>query len=222
MYIVMLGAPGTGKGTVGGLLSKELNIPHISSGEIFRNYIKKHNDLGKEIEKYILEGKLVPDELAIKLIEKRLEEKDTENGAILDGFPRTENQAIVLNNFFGDRNKKINIAVDLSLPDEEIIDRIVKRRTCPNTECREIYNMDFKPPKVEGICDKCGTKLIQRIDDNEETVKQRLKTYHELSEGLIKYYKNQDILYTVKLNNKSDLTTKDVVEEIKTYLEKKG
>lgn len=220
MYIIMLGAPGTGKGTVGGLLSKELGIVHISSGEIFRNYIKKHNELGKKIESYIKEGKLVPDELAIQLIEKRLEETDTLNGAILDGFPRTENQAKVLNKFLGDKEKRINIAVDLSLPDNEIIDRIVKRRTCPNSECREIYNIDFKPPKVEGICDKCGTKLIQRLDDNEETVKQRLKTYHELSEGLINYYKKQDILYTVKLNNKSDRTTKDIVEDIKKYLEK--
>ena len=218
MYIVMLGAPGTGKGTVGGLLSKELNVPHISSGEIFRNYIKKHDKLGKEIEGYITEGKLVPDELAIQLIEKRLNEPDTLDGAILDGFPRTENQAIVLNEILEKKDEKINIAVDLSLPDEEIIDRIVKRRTCPNTACREIYNIDFKPPRIEGICDKCGTKLIQRIDDNEETVKQRLMTYHELSEGLINYYKKQDILYTVKLNNKSDITTKDIVEEIKKYL----
>lgn len=218
MYIVMLGAPGTGKGTVGGLLSKELNVPHISSGEIFRNYIKKHDKLGKEIESYITEGKLVPDELAIQLIEKRLNEPDTLDGAILDGFPRTENQAIVLNEILEKKDEKINIAVDLSLPDEEIIDRIVKRRTCPNTACREIYNIDFKPPRIEGICDKCGTKLIQRIDDNEETVKQRLMTYHELSEGLINYYKKQDILYTVKLNNKSDITTKDIVEEIKKYL----
>ena len=221
MYIIMLGAPGTGKGTVGGLLSKELGIVHISSGEIFRNYIKKHDKLGKEIESYITSGKLIPDELAIQLIEKRLNEPDTKNGAILDGFPRTENQAIVLNEILEKKGEKINIAVDLNLPDEEIIDRIVKRRTCPNTDCREIYNTEFKPPKIDGICDKCGTKLIQRIDDNEETVKERLKTYHALSEGLIKYYKKQDILYTVKLNNKSDLTTKDIVEDIKTYLENK-
>lgn len=220
MYIVMLGAPGTGKGTVGSLLSKELGIPHISSGEIFRNYIKKHSKISEEIESYITNGKLVPDELAIQLLEKRLNEPDTTNGAILDGFPRTENQAIVLNEILKSKNEKIDVAVDLSLPDEEIIDRIVKRRTCPNSECREIYNIDFKPPKVDGICDKCGTNLIQRIDDNEETVKERLKTYHAISEGLIRYYKNQDILYTVKLNNRSDTTKSDIVEEIKEHLSK--
>lgn len=221
MYIIMLGAPGTGKGTVGGLLSNELHIPHISSGEIFRNYIKKHTKLGKEIESYVKEGKLIPDELAIQLIEKRLNEPDAKNGAILDGFPRTENQALVLNEILANKNQKIDIAIDLSLPDKDIIDRIVKRRTCPNPECREIYNIDFKPPIMDGICDKCGTKLIQRVDDNVETVKERLKTYHEYSEKLVKFYKKQDILYKVKLNNKSDVTTKDIAEDIKNYLENK-
>lgn len=218
MVIVMLGAPGTGKGTVGQMLSKELGIVHISSGEIFRSYLKKHGSIAKKIESYITQGKLVPDELAIELIEKRLKEPDVEKGVILDGFPRTLAQAEELQRLLKSQNEKVDIAVNLSLPDEEIIDRIVKRRTCPNPDCRAIYNLDFKPPKIEGICDICGSKLIQRADDNEETVKQRLKTYHETSENLIDYYKNQDILYTVKLNAASDVTSMGIAEEIKEYL----
>lgn len=218
MVIIMLGAPGTGKGTVGQMLSKEFGIPHVSSGEIFRSYCKRHGNLAKEIQSYIERGQLVPDGLAISLIGKRLSEEDVKNGIILDGFPRTTFQADELQRILAMQGRKVDIAVNLSLPDEEIIDRIIKRRTCPNPECRAIYNLDFKPPKQEEICDICGTKLIQRADDNEETVKQRLKTYHETSEQLIEYYKNQDILYTVKLNSKSDVTTMGIAEEIKEYL----
>ena len=218
MVIIMLGAPGTGKGTVGQMLTKELGVVHISSGEIFRSYLKKHGSIAKKIESYITQGKLVPDELAIELIEKRLLEEDVQKGVILDGFPRTINQAEELQRLLQSQNKKVDIAVNLSLPDEEIIDRIVKRRTCPNPDCRAIYNLDFKPPMQEGICDKCGSKLIQRADDNEETVRERLRVYHETSENLIEFYKNQDILYTVKLNAASNVTTMGIAEEIKEYL----
>lgn len=219
MEVVMLGAPGTGKGTVGKLLSNEFGIPHISSGEIFRSYCKKHGELAREAERYINRGVLVPDELTCSLIEKRLNEPDVQNGFILDGFPRNKEQADKLQEILTKQGKAINIVVYLSLPDEEIIDRISKRRTCPNPECREIYNLDFKPPKKEGICDICGTPLIQRSDDNEETVKQRLKTYHETSEELIEYYQKQALLYTIKLNNESNVTTMGVAEEIRSYFE---
>ena len=219
MVIIMLGAPGTGKGTVGKLLSEELGIVHISSGEIFRSYAKKHDKLGEQIENYISNGLLVPDELAIQIVEKRLEEPDVKNGVILDGFPRTRNQAIVLDYILKLQRKMVDVAVELDLPDDDIVDRIVKRRTCINKNCREIYNLDFKPPKKEGICDKCGGPLVQRIDDNEETVRKRLKTYHETSEGLINYYKRENILYTVKMNNESNTTTKDVAIEIRNYLQ---
>lgn len=218
MFIIMLGAPGTGKGTVGKLLSEKLDVVHISSGEIFRSYIKKHDKLGKEIEKYVSEGNLVPDELSIEIVKKRLEEPDVKNGAILDGFPRTKKQAVVLEDFLKEKGEKIDIAVELELSDEEIIDRIVKRRTCTNKHCREIYNLEFKPPMQEGICDKCGSRLVQREDDNEETVKNRLKNYHEISDGLINFYKNKDVLYTVKLNNHSEKTSSDVAREIEEYL----
>ena len=221
MIIIMLGAPGTGKGTVGKLLSKALGIVHISSGEIFRSYVKKQNELGKEIENYIQKGVLVPDKLAIQLLERRLKEPDVEKGVILDGYPRTTKQARELDKLLQEQEKKVNIAVNLSLSDEDIIDRITKRRTCPNPECREIYNTEFKPPMVEGICDKCGTKLIIREDDNEETIRNRLKTYHSISENLIEFYKNKDILYTVKVNIHSENTSQDIAKEVEEYLKVK-
>ena len=218
MIIIMLGAPGTGKGTVGKLLSKEFDIPHISSGEIFRSYINKKNELGEEINTYVSKGQLVPDELTIKILKSRFEEPDTINGFVLDGFPRTLNQADYLDDLFQLESKKIDVAVDLSLSDDEIVDRITKRRTCPNPECREIYNLDFKRPKIDGICDKCGTKLIIRDDDNEDTIRNRLKNYHNISEGLVDFYKTKDILYTVRLNNESNKVSSDVADEIKRYL----
>lgn len=220
MYIVMLGKPGSGKGTVGKMLSESLNITHVSSGELFRSYIKKAGEIGKEIDKYVSQGKLVPDELAIILVEKRLEEPDCRNGVILDGFPRTVKQAEELNNFLDRKGNKINIAVELQLSDEEIIDRIIKRRVCSNNDCREIYNLEYKKPRIEGICDKCGSKLIQREDDTIETVKQRLEIYHETSEKLVDYYKNRELLYAVKLNLHSGKTSEDVVKEVKEYLTK--
>lgn len=218
MIIIMLGAPGTGKGTVGNLLSREFNIPHISSGEIFRSYIKKKNELGVEIEKYVSNGQLVPDDLTIKILKSRIEEDDTKNGFVLDGFPRTIEQAKYLDELFKNENRKISVVVDLSLSDDEIVDRITKRRTCPNPDCREIYNLDFKKPKIDGICDRCQTKLIIREDDNETTIRRRLENYHNISEGLIDFYKAKDILYTVKLNNESNKVSSDVAIEIKEYL----
>lgn len=220
MYIVMLGKPGSGKGTVGKMLSNLLGIIHISSGELFRSYIKKAGDIGKEIDKYVSKGNLVPDDLAIKLVEKRLLELDCKNGVILDGFPRTVIQAEALDKFLKAQGCKIDIAVELDLSDQDIIDRIVKRRVCSNVDCREVYNIEFKKPKQKGICDKCGSKLIQRDDDKIETVKQRLKTYYETSAKLVEYYKAQDLLYAVKLNIHSGKTSEDVAKEVKDYLKK--
>ena len=185
MNIIMLGKPGSGKGTVGKMLSEQLEIIHLSSGELFRSYIKKAGEIGKEIDKYVSQGKLVPDDLAIRLVEKRLQEIDCKNGVILDGFPRTVKQAEELDKFF-----------------------------------KQIYNTEFKKPKQEGICDKCGSKLIKRQDDTMETVQQRLKTYYETSAKLIDYYKAQDLLYAVKLNIHSGKTSEDVAKEVKEYLKK--
>lgn len=220
MIIIMLGAPGTGKGTVGNLLAQELKIPHISSGEIFRSYIKDEDEIGHEAKQYIAEGKLVPDELTIKILEKRLTEDDTQNGYILDGYPRTVVQAESLDRLLASQNRKVKVAVNLSLSDDEIVDRISKRRSCPNVDCREIYNLEFRKPKRENICDKCGSELIIREDDNEVTVRKRLENYHNISENLIDFYKHKDILYTVKLNNESNRVSSDIAQEIQDYLKK--
>ena len=218
MYIVMLGKPGSGKGTVGKMLSDSLGIIHISSGELFRSYIKKAGEIGEEIESYVSKGQLVPDELAIQLVEKRLLEPDCKNGVILDGFPRTVAQAQALDKFLVEHHQKINIAVELDLTDKDIIDRIVKRRVCSNKDCREVYNLEFKKPKVDGICDICGSSLEQRPDDSIETVKERLKVHYETADKLVEYYKAQDLLYTVKLNLHSGKTSEDVAREVKVYL----
>lgn len=220
MYVVMLGKPGSGKGTVGKMLSESLGIIHVSSGELFRSYIKKAGEIGKEIDSYVSKGNLVPDELAIKLVEKRLEETDCKKGIILDGFPRTVMQAEALDKFLKTKGCKIDIAVELELSDQDIIDRIVKRRVCSNVECREVYNLEFHKPQTEDICDKCGSKLVQREDDKIETVQQRLKTYYETSAKLVDYYKAQDLLYAVKLNIHSGKTSEDVAKEVKEYLKK--
>jgi adenylate kinase len=217
----MLGAPGSGKGTVGSLLGEMFNIIHISSGEIFRSYIRKHDELGEKIASYINKGDLVPDDLVIELVEKRLREKDVENGVILDGYPRTKEQAAELDRMLAETGRKAGIAVNLVISDEEIIDRIMNRKTCPNPDCREIYNLKFKPQKVENICDKCGEVLITRDDDNLETVRERLKNYHGISEDLIKYYEQKDILYAVKTNIHSSKIAADMAEEIKKYLKDK-
>ncbi len=220
MYIVMLGKPGSGKGTVGNLLSKKLKIPHVSSGELFRSYVKRAGNIGKEIDEYISKGNLVPDSLAIKLVEKRLLEQDCQKGVILDGFPRTKSQAIELDNFLQKQNKKVDIAIELDLSDKDIIDRIVKRLVCTNKDCREVYNLEFKPPKQEGICDVCGSKLEKREDDDVETVKKRLQSYYETSAELTDYYKSQQLLYAVKLNLHSGKTSEDVAKEVENFLER--
>lgn len=214
MYIVMLGKPGSGKGTVGKMLSKKLGIVHISSGEMFRSYIKKAGKLGEEIDFYISKGNLVPDDLAIKLVEKRLQEKDCENGVILDGFPRTVAQAKELDRFLKEKNKKVDIAVELALTDKDIISRTLNRLVCSNKDCREVYNLEFKKPLVQGICDICGNKLEKRDDDNLETVKTRLENYKITAGELTNYYKEQDLLYEVKLNIYSKKTSEDVANDI--------
>ena len=183
MVIIMLGAPASGKGSVAEILSKEFAIPAISSGDIFRKYISEGTEIGKKANEYITKGELVPDEITVELITSRLKEDDVQNGLILDGFPRTVNQARVLDEMLTKEGKKIDIVVNLETPEEEILERIVNRRNC--VECNEIYNTVFSPSKVEGICDKCGGELYQREDQKPEIVQNRLDVYNQTAEKII-------------------------------------
>ena len=218
MVIVMLGAPGTGKGTVAGILSESLGIPQVSTGDIFRKNMKEGTELGKLAESYISKGNLVPDDVTVKIVEDRLKQDDVKNGIILDGFPRTVIQAQKLDEMLEKEGKKVGITINLTTPEEEIIERIVNRRVCSNQECKTVYNLQLNPPKQEGICDKCGSKLITRKDDNIETVKSRLESYFAQTSPLIDYYEKQGNLYSAVVSKSINKLGKDVAKDIIEYI----
>ncbi len=219
MVIIMLGAPGTGKGTVAGILTSKLGIPQVSTGDIFRKHIKEQTELGKLAESYISKGQLVPDDVTIDLVKNRLKDSDVQNGIILDGFPRTVKQAEELDKILNKEGKKVDIVINLTTPEEEIIERIVNRRVCSNQDCKTIYNLVLNPPKQEGICDKCGHELIQRKDDNVETVKSRLENYFELTSTLVEYYEKQGKIYSALVSKAINKLGEDVAEDIVKYIE---
>lgn len=203
MVIIMLGAPGTGKGSVSQILKDELNISHVASGDIFRKYSSEDSDLGREINSYISVGKLVPDELTIKMIKERLQEPDVKNGVILDGFPRTEAQAQALDEMLSNEGKKVDLVVDLDSPKEEILERIVNRRIC--SKCKTVYNTRLNKPKVEGICDKCGGTLYQRDDDTVEKVENRIEIYKTETKPLEDYYNKTGKLFKIEITEKTGI-----------------
>lgn len=208
MYIVMLGAPGSGKGTIGKILSKDMNLTHISTGDIFREQISKQTELGKKAENYMKKGLLVPDDVTIEMVKTRLSEDDVKGGAILDGFPRTAQQAQALKEFLSENNPtEKRIAIELTVPDEEIVKRVVNRVTCSNKSCGAIYNLDTRPPKERGICDICGSELKKREDDNEETVKKRLAVYHSNAKELLEFYEKNNRLYSIYPKNLDEAVT---------------
>jgi adenylate kinase len=183
--IIILGAQGCGKGTQAKKISKELDIPHISTGDIFREIRKEDSELGKKVKELIDNGNFVPDDVTIEIVKNRIKEKDCEEGFILDGFPRNLFQAESLNEVIN-----IDYVFDLEIPDGVSIHRLSGRRTCSNKDCRAIYNVYLEPkPKEEGICDKCGANLFQRMDDQEEAIKKRLEIYHTKTEPIIEFYK---------------------------------
>lgn len=220
MYIVMLGAPGTGKGTIGKILSHDLNLVHISTGDIFREQIAKGTELGKKIQSYIDTGALVPDDVTIETVKTRLLEDDVKDGAILDGFPRTAAQAEALKEFLKENKPNAKrVAIELDVPDDEIIKRVVNRLICTNKSCGAIYNKETKPPKKENICDVCGSELKRRDDDNKETVTKRLGIYHQNSKELIDFYKSNNALYTV-YPQELDVAVKNIEDFLEEYKRK--
>lgn len=195
MKIVLLGPPGAGKGTQAKSISNRYSIPHISTGDIFRKNISENTPLGIEAKSYMDNGQLVPDEVTINMVKDRLQQDDCKNGYLLDGFPRTVHQAEALDNFLTEREESIDTALLIEVPKEFILERITGRRVCPS--CGASYHIKFNPPTNDGKCDLCGSDVIQRKDDTEETVKERLDVYENQTQPLIDFYKNKKQLSVV-------------------------
>lgn len=195
MKIIMLGAPGAGKGTQAKMIAEKYGVPHVSTGDIFRANIKNGTELGMEAKEYMDQGLLVPDELTVRILLDRVAQKDCENGYVLDGFPRTIPQAEVLDGALTELGDKIDYAIDVNVPDENIVRRMSGRRAC--LTCGATYHIEHIPPRQEGICDKCGSELVLRDDDKPETVKNRLAVYHEQTQPLIDFYEKKGVLRTV-------------------------
>lgn len=195
MKIIMLGAPGAGKGTQAKMVSEKYHIPHISTGDIFRANIKNGTELGKEAKKYMDQGLLVPDELTVEILLDRVSQPDCKSGYVLDGFPRTIPQAQVLEKALSETNDTIDVAIDVHVADEKIVKRMSGRRACPS--CGATYHIVNIPPKKEGICDVCESQLVLRDDDQPETVLKRLNVYHNQTKPLMDFYGKQNILKTV-------------------------
>ena len=221
MIIIMLGAQGTGKGTVAGLISEKIGIPQISTGDIFRKNISEKTELGIEADKYISKGNLVPDEITVPMVEDRLTWKDAKNGVILDGFPRTIEQAKKLDKILEEQGKKVDLVINLVTPKEELIDRMLTRRVCTNQDCKATYNVKLHPPVKEGVCDKCGSPLKQRADDSDpDAIKRRLEIYEEKTSPLVNFYENKGVLKTETVSLAINRMGKDVAEEIVEILKK--
>lgn len=213
MKLILLGAPGAGKGTVAKMLTDIDGSVQISTGDILRGAVQAGTELGKQAEAFMKAGDLVPDELIMGIMEKRLQDPDCEKGFLLDGFPRTIPQAEALKELLKKINIELDMAVNIDVPREVILDRLTTRRTCSNSDCQAIYNVKSNPPKQEGVCDKCGSPVVQREDETEEAISHRLETYNEKTAPLIGFYDKEGILITV------DATSSEaVIDAIKAKL----
>ena len=210
MKIIMLGAPGAGKGTQAKRIASKYDIPHISTGDIFRANIKNETELGKKAKTYMDQGLLVPDELVVDLVVDRVAQEDAKNGYVLDGFPRTIPQAEALDEALEKINDKVDYAIDVDVPDSNIINRMAGRRAC--VSCGGTYHIKYNPTKTEGICDACGGQLILRDDDKPETVEKRLNVYHEQTQPLIEYYTKKSILKSVDGTKDMDEVFNNIVK----------
>lgn len=208
MNIVLMGPPGAGKGTQAEFIKKEYPIPHISTGDMFRDAVSRETELGKEAKKYMDAGKLVPDEVTIGIVEERLGEADCKTGFLLDGFPRTTVQAEALDKVLNSTDRKIDVAINIAVPNDILIKRLSGRVSCK--ECKVVYNLQSNPPAIEGICDNCGGELIQRSDDQGETVAKRLEVYQKQTNPLLAYYARQNVLQEIDGNRDSKLVFADI------------
>lgn len=195
MKIIMLGAPGAGKGTQADMICNKYNVPHISTGDIFRANIKNGTELGQKAKGYMDAGELVPDSLVVDLVIDRIHQDDCENGYVLDGFPRTIPQAEALDKALAESGEAVDYAINVDVPDENIVTRMSGRRAC--VKCGATYHIKYNAPTTEGICDNCGSELIQREDDKPETVLNRLSVYHEQTQPLIDYYDGKGIVKNI-------------------------
>jgi len=211
--VILMGPPGAGKGTQAELITSEYDIPHISTGDMFREAVNKGTELGEKAKKYMEAGKLVPDEVTIGIVEERLSHPDCSQGFLLDGFPRTEVQAKALDKVMSGLGRKIKAVLNIFADEEVLIERLTGRVSCKN--CKTVYNLKFNPPSRPGICDKCGGELIQRSDDKGETVRKRLEVYMEETRPLLGYYEKEGILHNIDGNR----STTQVYCDIQRVLE---
>ncbi len=213
MRIVILGPPGSGKGTISDIISKTYDLVHISTGDLFRHHISEKTPIGLEAKSYIDHGDLVPDSITIAMLEERVAEPDCANGFLLDGYPRNLDQAEALDQLLQERGWTIDTTLNVCVPEELIMERLAGRRVCP--KCGATYNVYTKRSKVIGICDVCNARLVQRPDDTEETIHHRLKTYEESTSPLILYYEKQGILHSVDNSGDVEVTMAQVKEVLK-------
>ncbi|VAX13232.1 Adenylate kinase [hydrothermal vent metagenome] len=213
MKLILLGAPGAGKGTVAKLLTAVDGSVQISTGDILRGAVQAGSELGKKAEAFMKAGDLVPDELIMGIMGDRLQEPDCEKGFLLDGFPRTIPQAEALKELLSKLGIELDMAVSLDVPREVILDRLTTRRTCSNSDCQAIYNVKSNPTKVEGICDKCGSPVIQRDDETEEAISKRLETYTEKTAPLVSFYEKEGLLMSVNATS-SDVVVSSIKEKL--------
>jgi len=214
MRLVILGPPGVGKGTQAVRISKELDIPHISTGDILREAVKNKTEVGLKANEYMVKGELVPDSVVIELVKDRIKDNDCQNGYLLDGFPRTLQQAEVLDSVLEELKTPVDSVVQLYADENEIVIRLTGRRMCKS--CGRNYHIKYLAPKKDSICDDCGIKLIQREDDTEQTVRNRLKVYDKKTKDLIDYYQKKDILVSVDAGRQIDVIAEDILAKLKT------